>query len=55
MFIIEKSRAEEQVAATQRRHMRIMEEKETLRQEKAEKVARLRTLRLAKEAADKKA
>lgn len=55
MFTIEKSSAEEQVAASQRKHFRILEEKETMRQEKAEKVAHLRTLRLAKEAADKKA
>ncbi|MCK4940369.1 MAG: hypothetical protein KAR80_08705 [Rhodospirillaceae bacterium] len=55
MFTIEKSSAEEQVAASQRKHLRILEEKETMRQEKAEKVAHLRTLRLAKEAADKKA
>ena len=53
MFMIEKSSAEEQVAATQRKHLRILEEKEMVRQEKAEKVAHLRTLRLAKEVADK--
>ncbi len=53
--MIEKSSAEEQVAASQRKRMRIEEEKELIRQEKAEKVARLRTLRLAKKAADKKA
>ncbi len=55
MFTIEKSRAEEQIVATQRRNMRILEEKETIRQEKAEKVAHLRNLRLAKAAAEKKA
>ena len=55
MFAIEKSSAEERVAATQRRNMRILEEKETVQREKAEKVARLRTLRLAKELSDKKA
>ena len=55
MFMIAKSSAEEQVAASQRKNLRIKAEKELIRQEKAEKVARLRTLRLAKEAADKKA
>ncbi len=50
-----KSRAEEQFAATQKKDTRALNEKEIARQERAEHVASLRALRLAKEAADKKA
>ena len=50
-----KSRAEEQFAATQKKNKQALKEKEKVRQERAEQVASLRTLRLAKEAADKKA
>ena len=50
-----KSRAEEQFAATQKKDKQALKEKEKARQESAEHVARLRALRLAKEAADKKA
>ena len=50
-----KSRAEERFAATQKKDKQALNEKEKARQEEAENVARLRALRLAKEAADKKA
>ncbi len=50
-----KSRAEEQFAGTQKKDKRVLKEKEIARQERAEEVARLRALRLAKEAADKEA
>ncbi len=50
-----KSRAEEQFAATQKKDKQALKEKEKARQESAEHIARLRGLRLAKEAADKKA
>ncbi len=50
-----KSRAEQQFAATQKKNKPALNEKEKARQERAEHVARLRALRLAKEAADKKA
>ena len=50
-----KSRAEEQFAATQKKDKLVLKEKEKVRLEKAEHVASLRALRLAKEAADKKA
>ena len=49
-----KSRAEEQFAATQKKNKQALKEKEKVRQERAEQVASLRALRLAKEAADKK-
>ncbi len=48
-----KLRAEEQFAATQKKDKQILKKKEKARQETAEQVARLRALRLAKEAADK--
>ncbi len=48
-------RAEEQFAATQKKDTRALKEKEKVRQEIAEHVASLRTLRLAKEETDKKA
>ncbi len=50
-----KSRAEEQFAATQRKDKQVLKEKEKAGHERAEKVTRLRGLRLAKEAADKEA
>ena len=50
-----KSRAEEHFTATQKKDKQILKEKEKARQEKADHVASLRALRLAKEAADKKA
>ncbi len=50
-----KSRAEEQFAATQKKAKKALNEKEKAQQESAAHVARLRALRLAKEAADKKA
>ncbi len=50
-----KSKAEEQFAATQKKDKLALKEKEKARQETAEHVAGLRAVRLAKEAADKKA
>ena len=50
-----KSRAEEQFAAIQKKDKLVVKEKEKAEQERADHVARLRSLRLAKEAADKKA
>ncbi len=50
-----RSRAEEQFTATQKKDKQALKEKEKARQEIAEHVASLRALRLAKEAADKKA
>ena len=50
-----KSRAEEQFAAIQKKDKQALKGKKKARQERAEHVARLRALRLAKEAADKKA
>ena len=49
------SRAEEQFAATQKKAKQALNEKEKAVQERVEHVARLRALRLAKEAADKEA
>ena len=50
-----KSKAEKQFAATLKKDKQALKEKEKALQERAEHVARLRALRLAKEAADKKA
>ncbi len=50
-----KSRAEQQFAATQKKDKQVLKEKEKARQERAKHVAKLRALRLAKEAADKEA
>ncbi len=50
-----RSRAEEQFAATQKKAKQALKEKEKVRQERAEHVASLRALRMAKEAADKEA
>ena len=49
-----KSSAEEKFFATQKKDKKALNEQETARQERAEHVASLRALRLAKEAADKK-
>ena len=49
-----KSRAEEKFAATQKKDKKVLKEKETAWQQRMEHTARLRALRLAKEAADKK-
>ncbi len=49
-----KLRAEEQFAATQKKDKQAPKEKEKARQERAEHVASLRALRLAKDAADNK-
>ena len=48
-------KAERQFAASQKKNKQALKEKEKVRQEAAEKMARLRALRLAKEAADKEA
>ncbi len=48
-----RSRAEEQFAASQKKLKLVQKEKDQAGQERAEKVARLRALRLAKEASDK--
>ncbi len=50
-----KSRAEKQFSATQKKDKQALKENEKARQERAEHVAGLRALRLAKEAGDKKA
>ncbi len=50
-----KSRDEEQFAAIQKNDKQALKEKEKALQERAEHVASLRALRLAKEAADKEA
>ena len=50
-----KSRAEEKFAAIQKKDKPALKEKEKALQERAEHVARLRALRLAKEADDKEA
>ncbi len=50
-----KSSAEEKFAAIQKKDKNPPNEKESARQERAEHVASLRALRLAKEAADKEA
>ncbi len=55
MYQSVRSRAEEQFAATQKKNKPALNEKEKVWQERAEHVASLRALRLAKEAADKKA
>jgi len=48
-----RSRAEEQFAASQKKVKLVQKEKDKAGQERVEKVARLRALRLAKEASDK--
>jgi len=55
MFKFGKSKAEEQLASSQKKAALFLKEKEMARKERSAHVARLRTLRLAKEAADKEA
>jgi hypothetical protein len=55
MLMSVKSKAEKLFAATQKKNKQSLNENEKARQERAEQVARLRALRLAKEAADKEA
>ncbi len=50
-----KSKAEERFAATQKKEVKFQKERESARLETADRVAKLRALRLAKEAADKEA
>ena len=50
-----KTKAEEKFAAIQKKEKKVLKEKEIARLERAEHVARLRRLRLAKEADDKEA
>ena len=50
-----RSRAEEQFAATQKKAKQALSEKEKARQAIADRMAKQRALRLAKEAADKQA
>lgn len=50
-----KLRAEQQFAAIQKKGVQVLEGKDKAQQEKAQHVANLRALRLAKEAADKEA
>ena len=50
-----KSRAEEQYAATQKKDKQALKEKEKAQLERDQHMAKLRGLRLAKEAEDKKA
>lgn len=51
MYKSAKSRAEEKFAASQKKSKKYLKEKEQARQERAEKMARLRALRLANESA----
>jgi len=53
MQISVKSRAEEQFTATQKKAKQALTEREKVRQERADHIAKLKALRLAKEAADK--
>lgn len=55
MFMFGKSRTEALQVASQKKAMRAQQELDIKRKEKAEQKTRLRALRLAKEAADKKA
>jgi hypothetical protein len=48
-----RSKAEEQFDATQKKAKKALNEKEKARQELTERIAKQRSLRLAKEAADK--
>ncbi len=50
-----RSKAEERFDATQKKAKKALNEKEKARQELTERMAKQRSLRLAKEAADKKA
>ncbi len=53
MMMTMKSRAEEKFSATQKKDKQAMTEREKAWQQRMEHTARLRALRLAKEAADK--
>ena len=53
MMMTMKSRAEEKFAATQKKDKQALTEREKAWQQRMEHTARLRALRLAKEAADK--
>ncbi len=53
MMKLVKSRAEEQFAATQKKDNQARKEKDKASQERAEHVASLKALRLAKDVADK--
>ena len=53
MVKLGKSRAEEQFAATQKKDNQARKEKDKASQERAEHVASLKALRIAKDAADK--
>jgi len=53
MLMLVKSRAEEQFAATQKKDEQAQKEKENAWQQRIKHSAKLRALRLAKEAADK--
>jgi hypothetical protein len=55
MVKLAKSRAEEQFVATQKKDNQARKEKDKASQERAEHVASLKALRLAKEAVDKEA
>lgn len=55
MFMVGKTNAEAQLVVSERKAARAQEELETARQEKAELRLRLKSQRLAKAAADKKA
>jgi hypothetical protein len=55
MLTSAKTRAEEQFAATQKKAERVLKEMEQTHLDKVDHVAKLRALRLAKEAADKEA
>lgn len=55
MIQIEKSRTEELRVSSQRRIERALREQQSAQKEKAEQKARLRALRLAKEAAEREA
>jgi len=50
-----KSKAEEHFTASKRKDEQDLKDKEIVRRERAEKVAKLRALRLSKEATDKEA
>ncbi len=53
MLTTMKSKAEEQFAATQKKDKQALKKKDTAWQQRMEHTAKLRALRLAKEAADK--
>jgi hypothetical protein len=55
MRISVKSRAEEQFTATQKKAKQALTKSEIARQERVDHIAKLKALRLAKEAADKQA